>query len=368
MSRNSSQCMIRFSNSPIMRRGALLSVCVCNQHLFERSSFASHIQLEPDYDNLKIIRTAGDVKLQKLSIAPQTVPKSRRTTNLARSSCHSSDTITRLGTPLMSRATSIDHAPNSCAFNKLCRRLATINSSASSCHRCTITFTSESCHIDAGPAEPAPSSIPSWQSNQVCCRRQIHWHSAHRINSRSGAPMDKRLYLLSGRRRWGSRSRFRVFSRAFGEVIAYLDGGHHSTDCLIACRVRVSPTSHPYIWYVFPSHPVYLLTHHCTDDQEVGISSLTENIYQDNNHELQHDIGPHVYDGLIRWRNTAPQNFIAQDYSNHHIEATLIAHLSSHTATHSSICTPTGCSTMFLAMSLGRGCHRQYHHAPTCRR
>ena len=179
-----------------------LSVCARNQHSFGCSSFASHIRLEPDYENLKIVRTAGDVELQKLSVVPQTVPKSRHTTNLVRSSRRSSDVIARLGAPLMSQATSIDHAPNSCAFDELRRRLPTINSSASSCRRCAITFIFGSCHIDACPA---PGSRPSRQSNRVCCRQQIHWHSAHRIDSRSGAPTDKRQCLLPGRRCCGSR-------------------------------------------------------------------------------------------------------------------------------------------------------------------
>ena len=145
---------------------------------------------------------AGDVKLQKLSVVPQTVPKSRHTTNLVHSSCRSSDVIARLSAPLMSRATSIDHAPNSCAFDELRQRLLTINSSASSCHRCAITFIFGSCHINACPT---PSSRPSRQSNRVCCRQQIHWHSVHRIDSRSGALTDKRQCLLPGRRRCGSR-------------------------------------------------------------------------------------------------------------------------------------------------------------------
>ena len=106
-------------------------VCACIYSYTERLSFASRIRLEPDYE--KIIRTTGDVELQKLSVVPQTVfLKSRSTTDFARSSRRSSDILARLGTPRLSRATSIDHAPNSPAFDELRRRLATINSSASS--------------------------------------------------------------------------------------------------------------------------------------------------------------------------------------------------------------------------------------------
>ncbi|KAG6380174.1 hypothetical protein JVT61DRAFT_8263 [Boletus reticuloceps] len=95
------------------------------------SSFTSRLRLEPNYE--KIIRTTGDVELQKLSVVPQTVfLKSRSTTDLSRPSRRSSDIMTRLGTPRMSRATSVDHAPNTPAFNELRRRLSTTNHSGSS--------------------------------------------------------------------------------------------------------------------------------------------------------------------------------------------------------------------------------------------
>lgn len=92
-------------------------------------SFISRIRLEPDYE--KIVRTTGDVELQKLSVVPQTVfLKSRSTSDLSRSSRRSSDMLARLGTPRMSRATSAD--PYTPASDELRRRLATINRSGSS--------------------------------------------------------------------------------------------------------------------------------------------------------------------------------------------------------------------------------------------
>ena len=89
-----------------------LSVCARNQHSFGCSSFASHIRLEPDYENLKIVRTAGDVELQKLSVVPQTVPKSRHTTNLVCSSCRSSDMIAARSSSLLGIVTSTPAPPN----------------------------------------------------------------------------------------------------------------------------------------------------------------------------------------------------------------------------------------------------------------
>lgn len=121
-----------------------------------------------------------------------------------------------------------------------------------------------------------------------------------------------------------------MLSRTIGEVVAYLDGVRHPADRSIARRISPADL---YIRYAFthPSHFVCLLTHHRTDGQEVGISNLLENVYQDNNRELQYDFGPRVHEGPIRRRNTARQSFIARDNSHRRIEATLVAHLHSHT-------------------------------------
>jgi phosphoinositide-3-kinase regulatory subunit 4 len=70
--------------------------------------------------------------------------------------------------------------------------------------------------------------------------------------------------------------------------------------------------------------------HWPTDGQEPGISNLLENLYLDNNKELQHEFGPKVHDGPVRRRNAVRQNFAPRDGSNRRSEATLIAHLASH--------------------------------------
>lgn len=68
----------------------------------------------------------------------------------------------------------------------------------------------------------------------------------------------------------------------------------------------------------------------CSDGQEPGISNLLENLYLDNDRELQTDFGPKVHDGPVRRRNAVRQNFTSRD-GNRRSEATLIAHLASHT-------------------------------------
>lgn len=67
-----------------------------------------------------------------------------------------------------------------------------------------------------------------------------------------------------------------------------------------------------------------------TDGQEAGISNLLENLYLDNNRELQHDFGPKVHEGPVRRRNAVRHTFAPRDGTSRQTEATLVAHLTSH--------------------------------------
>jgi len=66
------------------------------------------------------------------------------------------------------------------------------------------------------------------------------------------------------------------------------------------------------------------------DGQEAGISNLLENLYLDNNRELQHDFGPKVHEGPVRRRNVTRPNFSSRDGATKKVEANLISNLSSH--------------------------------------
>lgn len=66
------------------------------------------------------------------------------------------------------------------------------------------------------------------------------------------------------------------------------------------------------------------------DGQEPGISNLLENLYLDNNRELQQDFGPHVHEGPIRRRNATRHSFTSRDGTTRRTEASLIANLTSH--------------------------------------
>jgi len=66
------------------------------------------------------------------------------------------------------------------------------------------------------------------------------------------------------------------------------------------------------------------------DGREPGISNMLENLYLDNNRELQHDFGPKVHEGPVRRRNLVRHSFAPRDGSTRRPEATLIANLTSH--------------------------------------
>jgi phosphoinositide-3-kinase, regulatory subunit 4 len=57
---------------------------------------------------------------------------------------------------------------------------------------------------------------------------------------------------------------------------------------------------------------------------------MLEDLYLDNNKELQYDFGPRVHEGPVRRRNAVRQSFVSRDGNTRRSEATLIAHLGSH--------------------------------------
>ncbi|KAF8653642.1 hypothetical protein AX16_003794 [Volvariella volvacea WC 439] len=70
------------------------------------------------------------------------------------------------------------------------------------------------------------------------------------------------------------------------------------------------------------------------DGSEQGISNILENLYLDNNRDLQNDFGPRVHEGPVRRRNvrhTNPPSTSGGSSRGNKTDATLIAHLTSHT-------------------------------------
>jgi phosphoinositide-3-kinase regulatory subunit 4 len=57
---------------------------------------------------------------------------------------------------------------------------------------------------------------------------------------------------------------------------------------------------------------------------------MLENLYLDNNGELQQDFGPKVHEGPVRRRSAVRHSFALRDGTVRRLEATLIANLTSH--------------------------------------
>lgn len=301
----------------------------------ERLSFSSRIRLEPDYD--KIVRTTGDVELQKLSVVPQTVFLKSRSTDRSRSSRRSSDMLAQFGTPRMSRAASADHTP---ALDELRRRLAAINSSGSSLN--LTAAARERAAVAQSPSLPGPGLAPppahdrpsSPTDSVVSTTNSSVLRVPHRLQV--GSTDGQKAAPAVGSSNTNAVGVLEAPSRMRSDASPERSGRSSPTSTAAGTRqtVRSRATSlQPISTYgmCHPSRPLCLLTHRRTDGQEVGISNLLENVYLDNNRELQHDFGPRVHEGPIRRRNAARQSFIARDSSTRRVEATLVAHLHSHT-------------------------------------
>ncbi|KAF9224775.1 ARM repeat-containing protein [Gyrodon lividus] len=307
------------------------------------SSFASRLRLEPEYE--KVIRTAGDVELQKLSVVPQTVfLKSRASaSDLPRSSRfpssrRSSDIVGRLSTPRMNCAINIDHGPNAAAFEELRRRLATINGSGSCLNLAAAARES------AGHQHPQPPSRPGTATSAAAAAPcgTLALPNPPPSHDRPSSPTDSVVSTTNS-------SALRVVHRL---QVGSTDGqkaapavGSSNTNAVGVLEApsrlrsegspersgRSSPVS--MAGMIKQSHRprVTSLNPISTyDGQEVGITNFLDNLYLDNNRELQYDFGPRVHDGPVRRRNAARQSFLPRDNSNRRVEATLIAHLQSH--------------------------------------
>jgi len=134
---------------------------------FDRTcgSFASRPRTEPEFE--RNLHSMGDVELQKLSVVPQTVflkskssacdltPRPSRLTSYSR---RPGDLPGRLGTPHMSRASSVDHGATNPALEDLKRRLAAINGSSSSLN---LTTTARERQTVQSPSLPPSNSQPA---------------------------------------------------------------------------------------------------------------------------------------------------------------------------------------------------------------
>lgn len=318
----------------------------------DRLSFASRLTLEPEAE--KTLKAMGDVELRKLEIVPQTVFLKSRSLDFPThrlSRIHSLQLQrSGLGTPLISpirptRVSTADiHITAGAPFEDLRRRLATINGSASSLalshtspprdHRGSISPVPVAS-ISSRPQFPSTLERPSSPTESVIsASNSLTFRPTSRlqigsIDGRKAAPavgsskmnatglLDAHSSLLSERspERSGRSSPMSMSTTIRGPL-----------------RSRV-PSLLPistygmvlFFWSFSPLNPD---VH--TDGQDPGISNLLENLYLDNNRELQNDFGPRVHEGPVRRRNAVRHTFGARDGVHKRAGATLVAHLTSH--------------------------------------
>ncbi|KAH7928336.1 ARM repeat-containing protein [Leucogyrophana mollusca] len=298
------------------------------------SSFTSRLRSEPEPE--KNLRTTGDVEMQKLAVVPQTVflksrnsaseptPRSSRITSFSR---RSADVPGRTSTPRMSRASSTDHG-NGAPFDDLRRRLATIGASSSSLNLASAARDRHVPHSPALPATSQPSTLAVLDQSQVHDRPSSPTDSVVSTTNSSTLRTTHRLQVGSTDGQKAAPAVGSSNTNAVGLLEAPTkmrsDGSPERSGR--SSPVSVAGTARGLHRPRVPS----LLPISTYDGQDPGISNLLENLYLDNNRELQHDFGPRVHEGPVRRRNAARQSFINRDNSSRRAEATLIAHLQSH--------------------------------------
>ncbi|CAA7269893.1 unnamed protein product [Cyclocybe aegerita] len=301
------------------------------------SSFASRLNYEPDSGrSLKVI---GDIELQKLGVVPQTVFLKARNSDIgstrrsivpsssSRKSTTSSSRIPILSPSRMYRISSGDYSTTGAPFEDLRRRLATINGSASSL---SVANTPRDTRQALTPvASSSTTSLSNAVSPVISDRPSSPTESiVSTTNSVSFRPLS-RLQVGSTDGQKAAPAIGSSKANAIGLLDAHYklrsesspDESGRSSPMSMSTTLR-GPR-------VVPRNPSSLAIS-SYDGQEPGISNLLENLYLDNNRELQQDFGPRVHDGPVRRRNPSRPNFSSRDASTKRMEANLIANLSSH--------------------------------------
>ncbi|KAI0922943.1 hypothetical protein AcV5_009802 [Taiwanofungus camphoratus] len=284
------------------------------------SSFASRIAVEADAE---ILKATSGIELQKLGVVPQTVfLKAPRNISTRRSHSDLSAKSPVFGTPRSGRTFSMDHTSGGAPFEDLRRRLAIINGSASSLN---LQSPRDPRSLALLPPNAAPPTSGSSDLSQADNRPGSPTESViSTTNSSTFRPM--RVGSTDGQK--AAPAVGSSMANATGLLDAHT---HMRSDPSPERSGRSSPISpaatiRAHERFRAPSlHPVSSY-----DGQEPGINNLLEQLYLDNNRELQNDFGPHVHEGPVRRRNAGRSSFISRDGASRRAETTLIAHLGSH--------------------------------------
>ncbi|KAG6334162.1 hypothetical protein ID866_4928 [Astraeus odoratus] len=295
------------------------------------SSFASRPRVEAEHE--KIIHTTGIVELQKLSLVPRTVFFKARTTVIDSgrpshvASRRSIDLLGRLSTPRTSFGGHTDQGP--AAFEELRRKLATINQSATSIN----LVTANRDRNTAAPSDPVPSTSQSTSlapPNPPVSRDRPSSPTDSIISTTNSSVVRSPLRLHVGSTD-GQKAAPAVGS-SHANAIGVLEAPRILADISPGVSGRTTPVSTVGAMRLTQRPRVLSLTPVTTyDGHEPGINNLLESLFLDNNRELQSDFGPKVHEGPVRRRSAPRQSFIPRDSSSsRRVEATLIAHLQSH--------------------------------------
>ncbi|KAJ7028722.1 hypothetical protein C8F04DRAFT_1118486 [Mycena alexandri] len=293
------------------------------------SSFASRLSFEQEAD--KNLKSIGDIELPKLGVTPQTVFLKARSSDfgsrVSRVQSHTRKTST-LGTPLlspglMSRVSNNDHA--GAPFEDLRRRLATINGSSSSLH---ISHTPPREPRSALSPIAATSGLPPAVGISSPIERPVSPADSvvSAANSTTFRPLSRMQFGV------GDQKAAPAIGSSKTNAVGLLDTRSKlRSDGSPERSGRSSPMSmSTTVRGPFRPRNLSLLPISTYDGQEAGISNLLENLYLDNNRELQQDFGPKVHDGPVRRRNAVRHTFAPRDGTPRQTEATLVAHLTSH--------------------------------------
>ncbi|KAF5339043.1 hypothetical protein D9758_014111 [Tetrapyrgos nigripes] len=346
------------------------------------ASFSSRSSLEPEAEkSLKII---GDVELPKLGVVPQTVFLKSSASELSlvtsRSFRRPLDLLRSPIVPGSPRRTFSDvgshHGGAQAPFEELRRRLATINGSASSLgiaqgHLQTpprssavspigvpATGSSSLAFAPSGPLSPVPMDSREKDKDKDRDTRLAPIDRpgsptesvVSTANSMSFRPLSR---MQPGSMSIDGQTLSQKAAPAVGSsktnALGLLDS-HLQAQSVSAARSDVSPersgraspvplsssvsqtvTMTPAVKPVRPRIGLNPISTY--DGQEAGINHLLENLYLDNNRELQNDFGPKVHEGPVRRRNPVRHTFVSRDGSARKMDTTLIAHLHSHSDT-----------------------------------
>ncbi|KAI0317986.1 ARM repeat-containing protein [Amylostereum chailletii] len=292
------------------------------------ASFAMRLRME---DNAEILKSTSDVELQKLKVVPQTVflktrapetpSRGSRVVSSSRRSTVENMRFLVPETPRGSRPPSVDYGSPGAPFEDLRRRLSAFNGSGtslpsaaarppsvSSPRAVTAPIVGDFPPVFDRPGSPSESVFSTTTSAAVrpMQRLQIGSTDSHKAAPAVGSSRANATGVLEATARMRS------------------DGSPERSG-------RTSPVSVTGTIRGQQRRPLSLLPISTYDGQEPGVNNLLEHMYLDSNREYQNDFGPRVHEGPVRRRNAVRHTFTPRDGTTRRPDATLVAHLSTHT-------------------------------------